>query len=132
MSHEGMPKPGEFCWNELLTKNPESAKTFYSKLLGWEFVAHDMGGTSPYHVCKTADGKDVGGIYHIPEGQPIPPRWMSYITVENVDAKADEVTKLGGKIVMPATNVSDFGRFIVLEDPTGAHVALWQQLKNCK
>lgn len=129
---KSMPSPGEFCWNELLTKNLDTAQSFYGKLLGWEFISHDMGGPFPYILCKNAEGKDIGGMFRIPDGQPIPPHWMSYITVEDVDAKAKEVTALGGKVVMEATNVGDFGRFIVLEDPTGAHVALWQSLKICK
>lgn len=33
---------------------------------------------------------------------------------------------------MPATPVSDFGRFAVIQDPTGAHIALWQSTKDKK
>ena len=43
----------------------------------------------------------------------------------------EKAKKLGATIKMPATNVADYGRFAVLQDPTGAHIAIWQSLKNC-
>ena len=30
------PKPGDFCWNELVTTNVTAAEKFYSSLLGWK------------------------------------------------------------------------------------------------
>jgi hypothetical protein len=54
----------------------------------------------------------------------VPPHWLVYITVDDVDASADKVTKHGGKILMPAIDVPNVGRFVVIADPQGAAIAL--------
>lgn len=127
------PKMGEFCWNELMTPDAKKAKEFYSALLGWQAEHHQMGDTD-YVMFKTdANPKGVAGMMQIPKGQEsqIPPHWMSYISVENLDEKVKQAQALGAKVTVPATPVADFGRFAILADPTGAHIALWQSLKTC-
>lgn len=124
-------KPGEFCWNELMTTNVQKAKEFYGSLLGWKCTDFDMGDQT-YTMVKMGE-QDIGGVMAIPkdkQGQ-IPPHWMSYILVEDLDKTVKNAESLGGKVTVPATNVSDFGRFAVIQDPTGAHIAFWQSLKSC-
>lgn len=53
---QGMPKVGEFCWNELATANVKTAKDFYGKVFGWEFSDHDMGDMT-YTMIKCNDKK---------------------------------------------------------------------------
>lgn len=121
-------KTGEFCWNELLTPDVAKAKAFYSALFGWQITDHDMG-NMVYSMFNNGD-KEVGGMMTIPEGQNIPPHWMSYVYVEDLDASAKKAETLGAKIVQPPTDVGNFGRLAVLQDPTGAHIALWQSVKS--
>jgi predicted enzyme related to lactoylglutathione lyase len=68
------------------------------------------------------------GIWAIPKEMQsqIPPHWMSYVLVENLEKSLTQVTKLGGKIVRPATDAGDFGIFAIISDPTGAMIALWE------
>lgn len=125
-----MPKAGEFCWNELATTDVTKAKDFYSKVFGWKFTDHDMGDTT-YTMVKTSD-KEFGGIWSIPKDKQkeIPPHWMAYIMVENLDESLKKATANGATVVKPATNAGEMGRFSIITDPTGAHVALWQTLRN--
>jgi len=122
---------GEFCWNELMTPNVKKAKEFYSELFGWETHDHDMEHMT-YTMFKAA-GKDIGGMMQIPAGQEqqIPPHWMSYIYVHDLDATVEKAKSLGALIKVDKTQVGDFGRFAIIEDPTGAHIAMWQSLKEC-
>lgn len=122
------PKPGEFCWTELATPNVQSAKDFYSKVFGWQFTDHDMGEMT-YTMIKR-DGQEFGGMWGIPKDKEnhIPPHWMSYILVENLDDSLKKASSQGATIVKPVTNAGDMGRFAIITDPTGAHVALWQSL----
>jgi predicted enzyme related to lactoylglutathione lyase len=50
--------------------------------------------------------------------------------VENLDKSVEKAKSLGATIKVPQTPVSDFGRFAVIIDPTGAYFALWQSLKS--
>ena len=40
------------------------------------------------------------------------------------DATVAKTTALGGKVTMPATDIPGIGRFAILQDPQGAHVAV--------
>ncbi len=124
------PKTGEFCWNELATNNVQAAKDFYQKVFDWEFTEHDMGDMT-YTVIKR-NNHEFGGIWSIPKDQEkqIPPHWMAYILVDNVDESLAKAEKQGASIMKPATKAGDFGRFAIITDPTGAHIALWQVLKS--
>lgn len=125
-----IPKIGEFCWNELATPNVKAAKDFYGKVLGWEFTDHDMGDMT-YTMIKCGGGKEFGGIWQIPNDKKneIPPHWMGYILVDNVDSILTKAKNAGATIKMPVTPAGDFGRFAIIVDPTGAHIAFWQSLK---
>ena len=106
-------KEGEFCWNELMTPNVSKSKEFYSALFGWEIQDHPMGHVT-YTMLKKGD-KDVGGLMQIPQGQEdqIPPHWMSYIYVNDVNDTIEKAKKLGANIKQ-LPDVGDFGRLAVL------------------
>lgn len=124
------PKVNEFCWNELATSNVQAAKDFYGKVFGWKFNDYEMGDTT-YTMIKSND-KEFGGIWSIPKDKEkqIPPHWMAYILVENLDSSLEKASKSGASIMRPASNAGDFGRFAIITDPTGAHIALWQTLQK--
>ncbi len=124
-----MPQQGEFCWNELMTPDVNKAKQFYSALFDWKAEDRDMGSMT-YTMFKSGD-KDIGGMLQTPQDKAgIPPHWMSYVCVKDVDKMVEKAKSLGAKITVPATPVSDFGRFAVIQDPTGAHIAIWQPTKQ--
>ena len=90
-----MPRShGNFHWNELMTRDVERAKKFYADTLGWSFDGMPMpGGTGTYWVAKT-DGESAAGIFDIsaPEFGPVPECWMSYIAVDDVDARVKKAS----------------------------------------
>lgn len=124
------PKVGEFCWYELATTNVKAAKDFYGSVFGWKFSDHAMGDMT-YTMIKRND-HEFGGIWAIPKGQEnhIPPHWMGYILVDDLDESLKNAQKHGAAIVKPADNAGDFGRFAIIQDPTGAHIALWQSIQT--
>lgn len=122
------PKTGDICWNELCTPNAKAAKDFYGKVFGWKFEDHDSGDT-PYSMIKS-NGKEFGGIWSIPKNMEnqIPPHWMAYILVENLEEALGKAETNGATTMKPPTTAGDMGRFAIIADPTGAHIALWQPL----
>jgi predicted enzyme related to lactoylglutathione lyase len=130
MTDQTTPQEGEFCWHELMTNDTTKAKKFYSTLLGWECEATEAGGVA-YTLFKSKD-KNIGGMMAIPQHEAhIPPHWMNYISVKDVKETLKKAEALGAKVIVPVTPVSDFGLFIVIQDPTGAAIAFWQSLKSC-
>ena len=115
---------GSITWTDLTVTNTNEVKDFYNKVVGWKPVPFDMGGYSP------ESGKTVAGICHsqgINAG--LPPQWLIYITVENVDQSAKHCTQLGGKLIIEPKNMGSHGRYCVIEDPAGAVAALFESAK---
>lgn len=122
MSNDAM-KHGHFSWNELLTNDTAKSIDFFSKLLGWTTDEMPMP-SGTYYVLKDGDSS-VGGLMEIQkEWGEVPPNWMSYITVDDVDASAKKAVELGAKVLAPPMDIPKVGRFCTIQDPTGAVVSL--------
>jgi hypothetical protein len=119
---------GTFSWVELSTTDTEGAKAFYGSLLGWHTEDTPVPGGGTYTMCKKDDAF-VGAIQTLQEemrAQGHPPFWLSYVSVDDVDATVAKVEGLGGKVMAPPFDVLDAGRMAVIQDPTKAALALWQ------
>ena len=114
---------GTFFWNELMTRNVEGAKKFYAEAIGWSFDAMPAPGGATYWVAKM-DDEPVGGLFDIsgPDFNGIPESWMSYLAVDDVDARAAQAVKLGAKLMKPAFDVPGVGRIAILMEPGGAGI----------
>ena len=114
---------GAFCWNELGTNDTKKAADFYTTLFGWG--TEIMSGPFEYTLFKNGD-QSVGGMYKIvPEIMgPIPPNWMVYFAVADCDATLQQAVERGGKVLVPAEDIPNVGRFAILQDPTSAAYAI--------
>ncbi len=115
--------PGAFSWCELTTTDPAAAAEFYKSCFGWTIEPMDMG--MPYNVLKVGESA-IGGIMGTPPGAPagMPPMWAAYVTVPDVDALAGKVEAMGGKVMVPPTDIPTVGRFAVIQDPQGAMLSV--------
>lgn len=120
--------PGTFSWVELATADQEGAKRFYSGLFGWN--ANDVPiGPDSYYTMLDQRGKNVGALYQLSEEQRtrgIAPHWLPYVTVSSADEMALQVKSLGGTVLAEPFDVFEFGRMLVIQDPTGGTLALWE------
>ncbi len=126
--------PGRFCWCELATSDADAATAFYSEFFNWTTETHPMGGGHGDYTMLRLNGKDVGGLYKLmPEqaSQGVPPHWLSYVGVADVDAATEKAKSLGGNCLMEPLDIMDKGRMSVIQDPSGAVLALWQAKASC-
>ena len=125
-------KQGTPSWVDLSTSDQEAAKSFYSTLFGWEYEDNDAGNGMIYSMAQI-DGFPAGAIApQQPEEaqQGIPPHWNVYITVDDIDAVANQVPTLGGTVLMGPMDVFEAGRMIVVQDSLGAVVMFWQPIQH--
>jgi predicted enzyme related to lactoylglutathione lyase len=122
-----MPAPttGRFVWHELHTSDRPKAAKFYKQLIGWETKDVPMGPGEPYTLCQR-EGKDIAGITKSMAPANVPPHWLAYIAVDNVDASAAKIKELGGKVLMAPTDIPNIGRFAPVTDPQGAAFAIYK------
>ena len=113
---------GTFSWFELMTSDVDGAKKFYANLFGWNTEDMPMGDMN-YTIVKVGE-EGLGGIMSTPpQAEGAPPNWGVYVTVDDVDATAGKAEELGGKILVPPTDIPNVGRFCVLQDPQGAVIS---------
>lgn len=111
-------EPGAWCWNELYTHDFRKAEAFYGALFGWTF-SEATGVTSDYHVILR-QGREIGGLFLMrPDMAQMPPAWMPYFAVADLDASLAKVWALKGAAHTEAMTVPA-GRFVVVNDAQGA------------
>ena len=101
---------GRFVWHELMTPDPKAAASFYATVVGWVPKAYER---DPSYTMLTYGDVPMGGILK----HDAPRLWLPYIATPNVDATAREAVQLGGKVVKPAADIPEIGRFAILSDP---------------
>ena len=123
------PKPGTVGWMDLTVPNAGAVKDFYVAVTGWEPSAVSMGDYEDYCMAPAGSGPVAGVCHARGANADLPPVWMIYITVANLDASLEQVAALGGKVVKPATGMGGYGRFAVVQDPAGAVSSLFEPAK---
>ena len=113
--------PGALGWVELLTRDTEGAKAFYPGVFGWTVNAGDA------YTQWGIEGADFGGMLAMGEQFPahLPPHWLPYFAVADVDVTASRAAALGGEVLMAPTSVPDGPRIAVLRDPQGGVFAVY-------
>ena len=119
---------GRFVWHELHTNDRAKAMAFYAQLFGWETKEVPMGPGEPYSLALLA-GKDHAGITKSMAPANVPPHWLPYMHVDNVDQSAAKVKELGGKVLMQPMDIPNVGRFAAVMDPQGAAFAVYTSAK---
>jgi predicted enzyme related to lactoylglutathione lyase len=116
-------KQGEISWNELITSDAPAALAFYSELFGWKKLDEmDMGPAGKYFLY--GEDKTYGGMMTKSADMPMPPSWIHYIQVDDLDAALARATAKGAKTIVGPVDVPGGTRIAQLFDPQGAHFAL--------
>jgi hypothetical protein len=112
--------PGKFVWHDLLATDSAAAEKFYGGLFGWTFEPQ-KGRENPYKAARLA-GVFVGGIVDVSARKAEVPAstWLSYVSVPDVDATANEFRRRNGKVLRGPSEVGAYGRAAVVVDPQGA------------
>jgi predicted enzyme related to lactoylglutathione lyase len=122
------PKPavGSIGWIDLTVPDAEGIRDFYSDVVGWKPEALDMGGYSDF-VMNGPDGQSVTGICHARGSNAyVPPQWMLYFVVADLDASLAKCEQRGGKRIGEVRRMGPEARYCVIQDPAGAVCVLFQ------
>jgi len=124
--YEGPPRIGHFVWDELYTKDQAAAGKFYGAIFGWTGKVAPEDPMKYWHWMNA--GKDIGGMMNLPAPN-VPPHWVGYIAVSDVDASFKKAKDLGAKMLMEPMDIPKVGKFGFLQDPTGAAFALFRSAR---
>ena len=123
------PKPlGSIAGFDLTVPDADGIRDFYTAVVGWTPDPLDMGGYADYFMKSPETGDPVAGICHARGvNADLPPQWLVYITVADLDASVARCVEIGGSQVTAIKGEpGDDFRYCVIKDPAGAILALMQ------
>jgi predicted enzyme related to lactoylglutathione lyase len=130
MQQHDAGKPGEFCWNELLTTDSAAAFEFYKTVFGWKiFEEMNMGEMGTYRIFGVGEQR-FGGMMTTPKGAPMPPMWIYYAETPDLDGAIARATKMGATVMNGPMEIPGGARIVQLKDAQGAGFALHEQPKQ--
>jgi predicted enzyme related to lactoylglutathione lyase len=104
-----------FVFMDLRTTDRDRSRSFYGDLFGWPTTeALFMGEKGPW-----------GGLTHLAEDDDRSPQWIPYAPVDDLDGALARAVELGATATRPRVDLPQ-GSVAVIEDPTGATLALWE------
>ena len=101
---ESSPR-GRFVWYDLMTTDPGAATEFYTRVAGWGTQAWE-GRATPY-TTWTNHSSPLGGVMKMMPDMvgKMPPHWVGYVAVPNVDETATQADALGGRVLSPPMDI---------------------------
>ncbi len=123
MANEPQMIHGVVCWSELAVHDIARAQKFYSETLGWRFEAMQAPDMI-YWIIMSGEAR-VGGMFEMagPQFNGVPEHWLTYIAVDDIDARLKTAVAAGASICKEAFDIPGVGRMAVLAEPGGAIVA---------
>ncbi len=110
----------------MTTADAPGVRDFYKAVVGWDSEEVAMDGYADYMMKPPGGGEGVAGICHARgSNAELPPGWLIYIVVDDVEKSAAACSGLGGKVLVKPRGLAG-GRFCVIEDPAGSVAALYQ------
>ncbi|MGH3520663.1 MAG: VOC family protein [Haloechinothrix sp.] len=110
--------PGAWTWGEVMTRDYDTAKAFYTEVFGYQL--EDMSDHQVSYSTLAVNGEVVGGLGGLAPGMPagVPSHWRVYFAVSDTDAALQRITELGGS-VQGAPFDSPYGRLAPVTDDQG-------------
>ena len=125
-----MEKLGQVGWIDLTVADAEAVRDFYQHVTGWTATPVDMGGYQDYSRNPPGADQPVAGICHARGvNAALPPVWMIYIIVADLEESIRRCLDRGGKLRTQPQSMGSHGRFCVIEDPAGAVAGIFEPPK---
>jgi uncharacterized protein len=105
---------------EIHGKDGKKTQDFYASVFGWSI---DADNPMNYGMVSAPGGEGIGGGIAQAMGQPMV---TIYVEVEDLDATLKAAEALGGKTILPASDVPGGPRLAQFADPDGNVIGLTQ------
>ncbi len=111
-------------WLDLASSDAAGSREFYGKLFGWDVEVNTDPQYGGYALAKVG-GKDVAGIGPKQMAEA-PTAWTIYVGTKDADDTVKKTTAAGGKVIVEPMQVGPQGRMVVIQDPAGAYIGVWE------
>ena len=127
-------KLGTITWVDLTVADAPAVRDFYEAVVGWTPREVDMGDYADFEMLPpdSAGGETTGetasrptaaaGICHARGGNAnLPPQWLIYVPVNDLQRSLYMCEHLGGKILHRLS-----AHYVLIQDPAGAVMIIYQ------
>ncbi len=124
---------------EIPADDVERAKSFYENVYGWKIDKVEMEGCDMNYWGVNVTGEDrkktkpsvCGGL--MKRKNEAQKGILNYVVVnDEVETFVPEIEKLGGKIIVPVTEIPKVGKFVIFQDSERNTLAIWKCNTECK
>lgn len=121
------PEVGTVGWMDLTVSNADEVRDFYQSVVGWQPSGVDMGGYNDWTMETPKSLAPTAGVCNARgSNADLPPIWLIYITVEDLDQSIARCEAMGGRVISGPKTTGGHGRYCVIEDPAGAAAGLFE------
>ena len=118
---------GSIAWMDLTVPEASELKEFYKRVVGWQTSEVSMGDYSDYNMNSPESGQPMAGVCHSRGvNREIPPYWMIYIVVADINESLSHCRELGGTVISGPKSMTGHGTYAFIQDPAGAYCALFE------
>jgi predicted enzyme related to lactoylglutathione lyase len=107
---------------QMVAKEPEAVTRFYASMFGWKVQTNNALG---YREVDTQNQRGInGGVW------PSPPEGHNlvqlFVEVDDVGAYVEKATRLGARVIVPASELPDGDAMAIVLDPAGLSFGLYR------
>lgn len=118
---------GSVTWFDLTVPDAENIRDFYQEVVGWKPAPVPMGDYDDFSMNSPDSGDPMAGVCFAKGANAhLPPAWMIYVNVADIDESVRRCVDLGGKMIGEIRTMGSYGRYCAIEDPAGAVLSLFE------
>lgn len=114
-------------WVEIAATDLERAHEFYTAVFNLEMQFIEMPDSKMYMFGEPDKPGSTGCIVASPDNTPHTNGTIIYFSCEDVATAATKVAEAGGQVIVPKTDIGDFGFFAHIIDTEGNRIGLHSQ-----
>lgn len=112
------------AWADLTVADASVVRAFYEAVVGWVATPVGMDGYDDWAMGPPGAAPVAGVCHARGANAALPPVWLIYVPVADLDAALAACTALGGAVLEGPRSLGAYGRFAAIRDPAGASLAL--------
>jgi len=116
------------CYWELASNDAEKSIKFLKEVFDWGVEYDKKTGIYEIPAGDASNGFTGGGVFTLRKAKL--PFLTIYVRVDDIDAKAAKIEKLGGYIVEPPFDLPSGSRICLFNEPSGVTFAMIQPASN--
>ncbi|MCZ7603925.1 MAG: VOC family protein [Melioribacteraceae bacterium] len=122
---------GSVGWVDITVEDADKLKIFYEDVVGFKSAPVSMGEYNDFTMISRDDDIPYAGVCNNKgTNKGLPPYWLVYFNVSDIEQSCKRVVELGGELLFEPKIMGGYGKYCVIKDPAGAYCALFEPIEK--